>query len=191
MKLTKILAALAVFAAAVIVPAGCDNLAGSGNGSETAFTEAAAAATGSAGGTLAAAAAGTKIIKVKFNVKNGGYGLVASTGLVSAQDDIYVESGGGIFAEDFTIAITVPASDEYVNIRWRSDPLIGDHTYVKAKMKPESGTITVDYNGYRKVAAKNLYDVRVGGWDDSVSGGEGAVRFEEDWKDAGRRSVHG
>jgi len=178
MKLTKILAALAVFAAAVIVPAGCDNLSGSGNGSETAFTE-------------AAAAAGTKIIKVKFNVKNGGYGLVASTGLVSAQDDIYVESGGGIFAEDFTIAITVPASDEYVNIRWRSDPLIGDHTYVKAKMKPESGTITVDYNGYRKVAAKNLYDVRVGGWDDSVSGGEGAVRFEEDWKDAGRRSVHG
>jgi len=29
-------------------------------------------------------------------------------------------------------------------------------------MKPESGTITMDFNGKGKIATKNLYDVTVG-----------------------------
>jgi len=69
----------------------------------------------------------------------------------------------GSFSNDYTISITVPASDEYLNIRWwGNDFWYGDYC-ARAKMKPESGTIIVDYNGPNsKVTTKNLYDVHYG-----------------------------
>jgi len=175
MKLIKILSALAVFAAAGMVLAGCDNLAGSGSGKdEAAFAE--TTATESAGGTIAGSATGTKTVKVKFEVKNGG----SNAGIVSTQDDSYLVYGRDIFnaGNDYTITITVPASDEYLNIRWKGlGAFLVDNTYLKAKMKAESGTITLDYNGVGKVATKNLYDVYV------------TTTYSQDWEDAEKRAV--
>jgi len=147
-----------VFAAAGMVLAGCESPAGVGNGyDDVVSTEASASVLNSAGDGAA------KKIKVKFNVKNGGSSLMRSDGIVSTQDDSYLVCDWDAFANDFDITITVPASDEYLNIRWKGLDFWGNGTYVKAKMKPESGTITLDYNGKGKVATKNLYDVRVDG----------------------------
>jgi len=158
MKPVKILSVFAVFAAAGMVPAGCDSPAGVGNGyDETASAE----ESGSAGGTTALSASGTKTIKVKFEVLNGGGGLFRNGGSVSTQDDSCLVKDGKAFSRDFTIKITVPASDEYLNVRWQGDDCWQPDTYVKAKMKAKSGTITLDYNGPGKVATKNLYDVSI------------------------------
>jgi len=182
MKLVKILSALAVFAAAGMMAAGCDSLAGSGVGDEAVFTE-------TAGSVLNSAGSGTtKKIKVKFEVKNGGvWGLVWSYGIVSTQDDSYLVYDWDVCANDFYITITVPASDEYLNIRWKGNEG-GFSTYVRAKMKAESGTITLDYNGNAgsgKVATKNLHDVKVYGpifSDDNKW-------VLEDWENAKKRAV--
>jgi len=173
MKLVKILSALAVIAAAVMTAAGCDSPAGSGNGNEAVFAEA------DAGGTIAGSAAATKKIKVKFEVLQGGGGICKNAGIVSTQDDSYLVYNQKPASRDFTITITVPASDEYLNVRWWGDDFWLPNTCIKAKMKPESGTITLDYNGfsggYPKVATKNLYDVSV-------------TTDQKDWKNALKRA---
>jgi len=119
---------------------------------------------------------GTRTIKVKFEVLNGGYGLLNSYGIVSTQDDGYLVYDHDTCANDFTITIPVPPEDEYLNIRWKGTDIWHCDTCVNAKMKAESGTITLDYNGHKKVATKNLYDVRTG-------------NFPYDWKSAENRAV--
>jgi len=159
-------------------------LAGSGDGYEAVFTE--ATATGSAG-TLAASAAGTKTVKVKFEVKNGGPGLWFSEGIVSTQDDSYLVFDRNDFAGDFTIGITVPANDQYLNIRWFAEDFFKRYTYLKARLNfdfDSSKTITLDYNGPRKVAVKNLYDVRID--DRSIDGHN--TELAADWVDAKERA---
>jgi len=184
MKLVKILPALAVFAAAGIVTEGCDSPAGAGAGDEAVSGVTSTPVHESAVGTIAGSAAAAKRMKVKFNVKNGGYcGLLKSEGIVSTQDDNYLVYEKGVCAIDYTITITVPASDEYLNIRWRGFDFLRESTYVKAKMKAESGTITLDYNGIGYVVTKNLYDVRL----PCFSGG--TERYE-DWDNAKKNAVH-
>jgi len=164
MKLVKILSALAVIAAAGMVAAGCNTVAG--NGDETAFTE--TAAPESTGGITAGAVARTKTIKVKFRVLNGGYGLVKSEGIIATQDNSHLIYGGGRCANDYTLVIIAPVRDEYLNVYWKSEDWMyaGLPFYVSARMKPESGTITFNYNGRDPanssealVATENLYDV--------------------------------
>jgi len=68
------------------------------------------------------------------------------------------------FANDFTIRITVLASDEYLNICWRGQDYIGGYTYVKAKfplINPAGDTIVLDYNGSGHIDTKHLYDAGV------------------------------
>jgi len=161
MKLIKILSAFAVFAAAGMVLAGCESLAGVGSGDEAVFAEASALAPDSAGAPLVAGAAGTKTIKVKFEVKNGGWGLSKSEGMLKTLDKSSVVYACNAFANDYTITITVPASDEYVWVHWKGTVFYLQPVYVKAKMKAVSGTITLDYNGRNdnfdhQVATKNL-----------------------------------
>jgi len=155
MKFVKVLSVLAVFAAAGMAAAGCDSPAGIGDGyDEVVSGEASAPALNSAGD------GASKTIKVKFEVKNGGGGLVDNAGIVSTQDDSYLVYNEGSFSRDYTINITVPASDEYLNIRWLGNDFWYGAYCVRAKMKPESGAITLDYNGpVSEVTTKNLYDV--------------------------------
>jgi len=120
---------------------------------------------------------GYRIIKVKFDVKNGGYGLWASYGIVSTQDDSYLVYDHDVGANDFDIAIPVPVSDEYLNIRWKGTDSLQRDTYLKAKMKAESGTITVDYNGKGKVSTKNLYDAG------------SSSDWKGEWEEAKKRAV--
>jgi len=152
------------------------------------FEEATEPAGGSAGAPLLAGAAGTKTIKVKFEVKNGGGGLIKSGGIVSTQNDSYLVYDWDWSSYDFTIKITVPASDEYLNIRWKGEDYFLGQVYAKAKMKPDTGTITLDYNGFSyqkpQVAVKNLYDVQL----DSCWGPQ-ASPFKDDWENAKKRSV--
>jgi len=122
-------------------------------------------------------------IKVKFNVKDCGWGIWKSEGIVSTQDDIsYLVYNHDVFDNDFTIAIPVPQDDEYLNIRWRCWDGVAGETFVRARMKAESGTITLDYNGNLKVTTKNLYDVAVGPY-------YGKNNLGKDWDDAKNRSV--
>jgi len=84
---------------------------------------------------------------------------------VSSADDSSFIYNSGSWSENFQIAIPVSPGDEYLNIRWKGKTVEGD-TVLKAKMKAESGTITVDYQGYNdimqpSVAVKNLYDVEI------------------------------
>jgi len=132
--------------------------------------------------------AGGRQVKIKFEVKNGGTGLWWSEGIVSWQDDSYLEYAKASCANDFTITLPVPQDDEYLNIRWFGKAFaIDEGTLVKAKVKAESGTITLDYNGTGKVAAKNLYDVQVGRvWDYDKMGKSDILR---DWEDAEKRAV--
>jgi len=143
--------------------------------------------TESAGGSPSPAAAVSSAmrlrIKIKFEVKNGGWGLKNSVGIVSTQDDLYLVRDGASFASDYDITITVPASNKYLNVRWYGEDVTGA-TYVKAKFSlnpPPGDTIVLDYNGSGNVATRNLYDVRVyhGRSDDALI----------DWHDALRRSV--
>jgi len=111
---------------------------------------------------------GRKEVKVKFEVKNGGYGLLKSGGIVSAQDDSYLVYNNASYANDFTIKIMIPSGDEYVNIRWKGEDWISPETYVKAKMKIHKSDgayiIVIDYNGFAKVATEYLYDVLAGSY---------------------------
>jgi len=158
--------ALAAFAAGGIVLAGCDSPAGVATGyNEAVFAETSAPAPESGGGAIAGSTV-TKKIKVKFNVKNGGWGLIKSQGIVSKQDDSYLVSGSAGCADDFVIEITVPASENYLNIRWKGTDTGWKCTYLKAKMELAGGqvrdyTIVLDYNGRGKVATKKLSDVTV------------------------------
>jgi len=158
MKHLKVLFMFAVFAAAVMVLAGCDSLVGTVNGNESASKVTPAPVFAGAGDYTGP----VKEIKVRFEVKNGGMGLWSSRGIVSTQDDSHLVYNKELFANDYTIKIEVPVSDEYLNVRWMGEEWLTD-AFVKAKMKAESGTITLDYNGRARVAVKNLYDVRVSG----------------------------
>jgi len=160
--------AFAVIAAAGTGLAGCDSLTGGGG---AVFTEAEAAAPESAGGTIAASGTAFRTINVKFEILNGGWGLINSRGIVSKQDDSYLVSGepdfaSGYFASaDFTISIIVPASEKYLNIRWKATDIWWRCTYLKAGLQLVDGngsyTVVLDYNGRGNVATKNLSDVSV------------------------------
>jgi len=110
-------------------------------------------------------------------VKNGGWGLVWSEGIVSSEDDSILVYDMGQYANDYTITIKVTEKDKYLNVRWRGS----DNTFVKAKMLPCREMIVLDYNGKGKVATVMLYDVRV-----SAGDRDG---FYRDWDDAWRRGV--
>jgi len=183
MKSIKILAA---FAAAVMVLAGCGSPAGMWDGDDGGPVR----ETG--GRALKSAGSGTdavKIIKVKFDVRNGGTGLWKSGGIVSTQDDSRLIYNEGSFSRDYTITITVPAKDEYLNIRWWGDDFWLEGTYVKTKTKAETGTIILDYNGCGEVATSgNLYDVRVSDtWDKRSN----LTELAADWEKASKRAVRG
>jgi len=188
MKLVKILSALAVIAAAGMVAAGCNSPAGS----ENAVAEAAGLAPESAGAPLVAGAAGTKTIKVKFEVKNGGMGLMKTEGMLAARDWSRIVYDSGAFANDYTITITVPASDEYVRIFWKATEYIWFPFYLWADMKAESCTITLDYNGNYKVATKNLIwpDVNSGNIKEFDPFTQEYVSAGECWNRLKSRSVH-
>jgi len=197
--------AFAVFAAGGMVLAGCDNLAGAGTGDESAFAadvesaEAAAPEDGSAGGP-SFDASGRKTIKVKFNVKNGGWGLRQSEGMISTWDDYNIVYNWGSYANDYTIWITVPEAEEWLNVRWRADDLFrgltrADRFYVFAQIRPVSCTITLDYNGYKngqpRVATENLIqpELLYGAdtvWDDEE---EKDITLDEYWDKLKKRSV--
>jgi len=145
-------------------------------------------------GNLAAARPGTKKIKVKFEVENGGYGLTYSEGIVSTQDDSYLIHDWDFCANDYTITISVPENDKYLNIRWHCAEMFRGETYIKAKMKAESDIVTMSYRNVGSVATetlgRSLYDAEVNGikgldkepeysnWD-----------FYKDWTEAERRAV--
>jgi len=134
---------------------------------------------------------GGRKIKVKFNVKNGGWGLWNSEGIVSTQDDSsYLVYEKGVCANDYTITILVTPEDEYLNVRWKCRAGVAGETLVRARMKAESGTITLDYNGGHKVATKNLYDVVVGDNHYRDINSHYEVWLGQDWDDAKKRSVN-
>jgi len=131
---------------------------------------------------------GVKRISVKFEVTNGGAGLLCSDGIVSTQDDTYLKYDGDIFANDFTITITVPVDDEYLNIRW-----VGQEanylTYIQGKL-PVTGagkyTIYIDYCGVgnigsiRDLSSYGIWygDVNWDGWGDFQSAKARAIPDE-------------
>jgi len=113
-----------------------------------------------------------KMISVKFNVLNGGGGLKKSQGIVGSQDNRDLVYDGNICANDFTITITVPKSDEYVNIYWHGMPIRAAEKdrYLIAKLKiGEYGahhTIVIDYNGNSAAVTENLFDIFQGSSDE-------------------------
>jgi len=162
MKNLKVLFVAAAVAAAVL-PAACDTAAWQPDADNpgTAFTGAGPA------GSLTQA--GWKVVTVKFTVLNGGrFGLKKSQGIVSSQDNSILVWNGNICANDFTITITVPRSDEYLNIYWWGVPIWPTERdrYLKAKLEvSEYGkyyTIVIDYNGNDVVTTENLFDIRQG-----------------------------
>jgi len=111
-------------------------------------------------------------------VQNGGSGLGNTAGVVSTQADDYKIRGGTSGAEDYWIDLTVPASDQYLNIRWQAVPWDVFHTdtFLKAKLAISGAgkyIIGIDYNGVGNVATTNLYDV-------TVTSGD----YNEDWYNA-------
>jgi len=154
---------LAIFTAAGMVLAGCDSLAGTD--SSDVSPESPGIVLNSAGGPSAAADSCARKIKIKFDVRNGGWGLIGSDGIVSTQDDSRLVRDGGYFAGDYRINITIPASDRYLNIRWCGNDSVHGATYVKAKLDLNAAVdaIVFDYCGYANVNAGNLYDVQVYG----------------------------
>jgi len=165
--LMAIALALAVFAAGM-VPAGCENLTGTGAGDATVFTETTEPVPESAGGPSTAIASGLsrlKTINIKFEVYNGGWGLVESQCIISNEADDYLATCRSEFYYDYTGEISVPVSEKFLNIRWRAKDGLRRCTYLKAKMRlDEYGgdyIIVLDYNGRGNVATKNLYDVSV------------------------------
>jgi len=136
------------------------------------------------GGTSFAGASATKTIKVKFIVRNGGGGLINSRGIVSSQEDKCAVYDYDDFANDFHITVTVPASDRYLNIRWKAFQIWGLQTFVKAKIVVGGGgnySITLDYNDGGEVATDNLYDVT-----SANPGSDKGKSFEKDFYDAWR-----
>jgi len=174
--LIKILSVFAVIASAGIVLTGCDSPASVGNGyDEIVSAEAFAPALNSA------ADGAFKTIKFRFELIRNGERLHGSEGIVSTQDDSDLVLYAPFFDTKACLYRNygVPASDEYLNIRWFGDDSIFGRIYLKAKMKAESGTITtitLDYNGWKdgkpKILTKNLYDVSVTtdskDWDDAL-----------------------
>jgi len=120
----------------------------------------------------------TDTVNLKFEVLNGGAGLMWSKAMISTQDDSHVIWDGDTLANDFYMSITVPDTDEYINVRWLGGAFFNHETVFKAKLdyRTANKILTINYNGYKKVTVKNLYDVRVGG-------GPGALM--DDW-DAAR-----
>jgi len=124
---------------------------------------------------------GSKKIYVKFEVQNGGWGLSFTRGIVSTQDDTYLVRDEDEWANDFTIGITVPASDEYLNIRWLGTDINSSRTFLRAKM-PVGGagkyTIGLDYNGRGSVATSNLNTVAID-----------ATYSSEDWTNSWNKAI--
>jgi len=193
MKSVRILSAFAVIAAAGMIPAGCESPAGAGNGYDgAASAEVSAPVSVSAGGTTAISASGTKTIRVKFEVLNGGLGIDWSEGIAGTQDNSRLIYGRGWMSRDYTITIIAPAYDEYLNIYWSCAPMTGishNYYYCKAKTKAESGTITLDHNGWKngkpQLAAKNLYDVELL-WDNDNTNHDG--QYGKWWEDLKKRA---
>jgi len=139
---------------------------------------------------------GSKTIDVKFEVENGGGGLWYSAGIVSTQDDTYLVYDSDCYASDFTITITVPASDQYLNIRWAAKEyeFLTDNskkmTFVTAKMPVSVAgnyTIGLDYNGIGSVATSNLNDVHIV-TNYNMDSGANADQ-NADWRNAVSRSI--
>jgi len=159
MKLVKILSALAVIAAAGMVAAGCNSPAG---------TEAAGLAPDSVGGTTADCLVGgnNKEIKVKFEVKNGGIGLWKTWGIIAAGNSGYSVRDGARFANDYTITITVPAAENYLDIYFNSQDVGNVKGYLMARLGIKDAgkyTIVIDFNLAKadvpSFSTKNLRDV--------------------------------
>jgi len=128
---------------------------------------------------------GRKTIKVKFEVKNGGDLLLGSEGIISTQDDTYLVRDHDAFANDFTITITIPKSDNYVNLRWKCVSTSDDPTYLKGKVGVSNqGGVTykpvIDYNGPNNLSTQNIYDKEVTQYDPPLV---------NDWHDAFNRSI--
>jgi len=109
----------------------------------------------------------TKDIEVEFIVRNGGPGIWETHGIVSSQDDSILEIKDGFWASNYTIKITVPKFDTYLNIRWYS-ATIAEDVYLKGKLDvtgPGYYSIILDYNGGLNVEHDlGLYDVTIGGF---------------------------
>jgi len=125
-----------------------------------------------------------KHMSITFEVYNGGEGLHYTYGIVSTQDDTYLVKESKSFATDYTITITVPTSDTYLNIRWEAQPELSGQTYVTGKLAigatAESHTIILDYNGFGNIATNYLYDVKV--WEQSGLYEDSS--FEDAWNRA-------
>jgi len=186
MKFARILSALAVFAAAGMAAAGCESPDGVGNGYDEAVSAEASGIVPGGGAPLLAAAAGTKTIKVKFEVKNGGNGLTKSEGMLISWDESKAAYNSAKFASDYTVTITVPAGDKYLLVCWKATEGFVDKFYLFAKMKAESCTITLDFNGYRDgrpvVATKNLEKAKPCLGDDEYWADGGWMKVRKYWE---------
>jgi len=111
----------------------------------------------------------TRSITVRFDVQNGGWGLWKTWGIVSSQDDTILATDCRDYANDYSITLKVPTSDEYVNIRWSGSTYLTTtpekDTFVKGKMSLRSSKsvyfVGIDYNGAGDVETTHLYDVTV------------------------------
>jgi len=171
---------LALAAAGGMVLAGCDSPAGVGNGNDEAVS-------GEASG-IVLNSAGEGTTKKPIAVHFVPHGISNSNGIVSTQDDSYLVYDGSPTPADFTIAIKVPADDEYLNIRWKGfSAFFSTDIYLKAKMKAESDFIRLDYKAPENidVATKNLYDVHI----ESKRKGNEAPELYYDWENAKKRAV--
>jgi len=110
---------------------------------------------------------------VKFNVKNGGKGLLYSEGILVSPDGSTAVKDSDFFANDFhiTISFSYPAISfpDYLIVYWSGDdeisPDSGWPLVLKAKMRLIRNIykyeIILDFNGGTNVNTNNLYDVVV------------------------------
>jgi len=137
-----------------------------------------------------------KTLEIKFKVGNGGAGLKNSKGIVSTQSDGYLVRDGDSTSKDFTITITVPAEDQYVNIRWYCNTMIENDLYLVAKKYVEGNgkyVIELDYNGNSnpRIDTKGtLRDVRIGTGQQAVDPYvRGSPTLESDFNNAWSRAI--
>jgi len=165
--------ALAVSAAA----GGCDNSAWTGSAGEAVYAETGAGGEAATAGTDALAfnsaatgsdsAAGKSVlVAVKFEVKNGGWGLLKSEGIVSSKDDSYLVYNHAAAANDFEIVIRKNVGENLV-VRWKATDIWWKDTYLKAGISVYNNrrtyVIGLDYNGQGEIAASGLDNVSVSG----------------------------
>jgi len=118
-----------------------------------------------------------KKIYVKFEVRNGGCGLIRSAGILSDSSDIVLIYKGNDWAGDYEITYPVLKEDhnEWMWVRWAGRDFFNRWTYVKGKFCPKntSTIITFDYNGYCNVK--------------STISGFTVTGNDSDWADAMKR----